>query len=297
MISQRALCLAACSLLLIGAVYAFQKPFRVYPSLEGYDQIPVPPDWQESAEYVFARLMYPQHPYARFGGRGRGRFGGGMMMDWREGFTSWTQDYPRADRHFAAALRRLTRVHVRSVEQPINPDDVDDFYNWPFLAAGEMGDWLLTDAQAKTVREYLLRGGFLLLDDFWGPEEYARFDETMKRIFPERQVVDIDDKDPIFHMVYDLDDRFQILGSWAMPRRGGYGGGFGGGGGMMQRAAGTVAHWMGIYDDHNRLMVAISFNSDVGDSWEWADDPGYPENMAALGIRWGINDVIYSMTH
>jgi hypothetical protein len=241
--------------------------------------------------------MYPQHPYARFGGRGRGRFGGGVMMDWREGYTSWTQDYPRADRHFAAALRRLTRVHVRSVEQPINPDDVDDFYNWPFLAAGEMGDWLLTDAQAKTVREYLLRGGFLLLDDFWGPEEYARFDETMKRIFPNRLVVDIDDKDPIFHMVYDLDDRFQILGSWAMPRRGGYGGFIGGGGGMVQRAAGTVAHWMGIYDDHNRLMVAISFNSDVGDSWEWADDPGYPESMAALGIRWGINDVIYSMTH
>ena len=296
MISQRALCLAASSLLLIGAVYAFQKPFRVYPSLESYDQIPLPPDWQESTEYVFARLMYPQHPYALFGGHGRGRYGGGVMMDWREGFTSWTQDYPRADRHFAAALRRLTRVHVRSVEQPINPDDVDDFYNWPFLAAGEMGDWLLTDAQAKTVREYLLRGGFLLLDDFWGPEEYARFDETMKRIFPDRQVVDIDGKDPIFHMVYDLDDRFQILGAWALPRRGGYGG-FGGGGGMMQRAAGTVAHWMGIYDDRNRLMVAISFNSDVGDSWEWADDPSYPESMAALGIRWGINDVIYSMTH
>jgi hypothetical protein len=108
--------------------------------------------------------------------------------------------------------------------------------------------------------------------------------------------VDIDGKDPIFHMVYDLDDRFQILGAWALPRRGGYGG-FGGGGGMMQRAAGTVAHWMGIYDDRNRLMVAISFNSDVGDSWEWADDPSYPESMAALGIRWGINDVIYSMTH
>ncbi len=278
-------------------MYAFQKPFRVYPSLEGYDQIPIPPDWQENAEYVFARLMYPQHPYARFGGRGgRGRFGGGVMMDWREGFTSWTQDYPRADRHFAAALRRLTRVHVRSVEQPVNPDDVDDFYNWPFLAAGEMGDWLLTDVQAKTVREYLLRGGFLLLDDFWGPEEYARFDETMKRIFPDRQVVDLDDKDPIFHMVYDLDDRFQILGSWAMPRRGGYGGGFGGGG-MMQRAAGTVAHWMGVYDDHNRLMVAISFNSDVGDSWEWADSPRYPEKYSALGIRIGVNYVVYAMTH
>ena len=296
--SQRVLCLAGCGLVLIGAVYAFQKPFRQYPSLEGYDEIPLPPDWNEKTEWVFARLMYPQHPNARFGGRGR-RGWGGIMMDWQQGYTSWTQDYPRADRHFAAALRRLTRVHVRSAEQPVNPDDVDDFYNWPFLAAGEMGDWYLTDAQCKTVREYLLRGGFLLLDDFWGPEEYARFNESMRRIFPERQVVDMDDKDPIFHMVYDLDDRFQILGEWAMGRRGGYGGGgFGGGyGGMNQRAAGTVAHWMGIYDDKGRAMVTISFNSDVGDSWEWADDPGYPEKMSALGIRWGINNVVYSLTH
>src|SRR5208283_1925419 len=287
MISSRALCLAACSLLLIGAVYAFQKPFRVYPSLEGYDQIPVPPDWQESAEYVFARLMYPQHPYARFGGRGRGRFGGGFNMDWREGFTSWTQDYPRADRHFAAAIRRLTRVHARSGEQPSNPDDLDDFFNWPWLAAGEMGDWKLTAAQAKTLREYLLRGGFLMLDDFWGAEEYARFDESMKLVFPDRQVVEIDDADSIFHVVYDLTDRFQILGTWAMP-----GWGRGGGGGMAQRAVGTKAHWMGIYDDRNRVMVAISFNSDIGDSWEWADDPRYPQEMAALGIRIGVNDVV-----
>src|ERR1017187_8055095 len=208
MISQRALCLAACSVLLIGAVYAFQKPFRVYSSLEGYDQIPVPPDWQESAEYVFARLMYPQHPYARFGGRGgRGRFGGGVMMDWREGYTSWTQDYPRADRHFAAALRRLTRVHARSAEQPVDPDDADDFFNWPWLVAGEMGDWKLTDAQCKILREFLLRGGFLYLDDFWNADEWARFNESMAKVFPDRPVVEIPNEDAIFHSVYDLDDR------------------------------------------------------------------------------------------
>ena len=70
--------------------------------------------------------------------------------------------------------------------------------------------------QVKTVREYLLRGGFLMLDDFWGPEEYARFDETMRKIFPDRPVVDIPDKDSIFHTVYDLDDRYQVLGQWAL---------------------------------------------------------------------------------
>jgi len=272
-------------LALFTGLYAWQKPFREYPGVE-YAKYPVPPNPDEKTEWVFARLMYPEHPNALFGGWGR-RFGGmyGSGQDWRQGFTSWTQDYPRADRHFAQALRRLTRVHARSVEQPVNPDDTDDFYNWPWMNAGEMGDWKLTDAQAKTLREYLLRGGFLMLDDFWGPEEYARFDESMRRVFPDRQAVEMDSKDAIFHTVYDLDDRYQVLGQWSMH-------GF-----MSRRAAGTVAHWLGIYDDKNRVMVAMSFNSDLGDSWEWADDPRYPEKFSALGIRIGVNYVVYALTH
>src|SRR5690242_17022453 len=190
---------AGLALALIGGALAFQRPFRVYPSMEPYDDIPLPPDWQVQSEWVQARLMYPQHPEARFARYSR-RFGG--LMDWREGGTSWTQDYPRADRHFAQALRRLTRVDARSVEQPVNPDDADDFYNWPWLVAGEMGDWKLTDPQVKILREFLLRGGFLMLDDFWGPEEYGRFDETMHKVFPDRPVVDLPNQDSIFHTVY-----------------------------------------------------------------------------------------------
>jgi hypothetical protein len=268
----------------VSVLFAFERPFRQYISMEGYDAIPLPPDWQQPGEWVFARLMYPEHPNALFGGW-RQRYSG----DWHEGGTSWTQDYPRADRHFAQALRRLTRVHVRSVEQPVNPDEIDDFYNWPWMNAGEMGDWKLTKAQAGVLREYLLRGGFLMLDDFWGEEEYARFDESMKAVFPERPVVEMPSNDAIFHTVYDLDDRYQVPGQWGLP----------GARGTMfrRRAVGTVAHWYGIYDDKRRVMVAISFNSDLGDSWEWADDPRYPEKYSALGIRIGVNYVVYAMTH
>jgi hypothetical protein len=274
-------------IVIAGSLLAFQRPFRVYRSIEAYDDIALPPDYQEKAEWVFGRLMYPEHPQGLFGARGRFRFGG--LLDWREGGAGWTQDYPRADRHFASALRRLTRISVRSVEQPVNPDDADDFFNWPWLCAGEMGDWLLTDAQAARLREHLLRGGFLLLDDFWGPEEYARFNETMRRVFPDRPMVEIQSGDPVFHAVYDLDERYQILGQWALPgRRGGM---------MSRRAEGTVAHWLGIYDDKERLMVAACFNSDMGDSWEWADVAQYPEKYSALGLRLGVNYVVYSMTH
>ena len=66
-----------------------------------------------------------------------------------------------------------------------------------------MGDWDLNEKLAGTLREYLLRGGFLMMDDFWGPEEYARFEESMKRVFPDRPVVELDNSDPIFHTVYD----------------------------------------------------------------------------------------------
>lgn len=257
------------------------RPFRVYSSLEPFDDIGLPDDYQEKTEWVQARLMYPPHPYGRFSRPLR--FGGNR--DWREGGTSWSQDYPRADRNFAMAMRRLTRVHVRSVEQPVNPDDGDDIFNWPWMVVGEMGDWKLTEAQALKVREYLLRGGFLMMDDWWGSREWARFMDSMSLIFPDRDIVEIDDKDPIFHIVYDLDDRYQIPGQWALRQ------------GTTYRDDGATPHWRGIYDDHGRLMVAMSFNSDVGDSWEWADSPRYPEKYSALGIRIGVNDAVYSLTH
>src|SRR5215469_1596949 len=282
----RRLVVAVCGLALVGSAVGVvwgQNPFRVYRSFEPYDNVKLPDDWQEKTEWVFARLMYPEHPNALLARRVRW----GAYFNWLDGGTSWTQDYPRADRHFVQALRRLTRLSVRSVEQPANPDDLNDFYNWPWMNAGEMGDWKLTEAEAATIREYLLRGGFMMFDDFWGPEEYARFDESMKLIFPDRPVVEMDSKDAIFHSVYDLDDRVQILGDWCVHFS------------MQcqQRAVGTQAHWLGVYDDKQRVMIAISFNSDIGDAWEWADGPQYPEKMAGLAIRIGVNYVVYAMTH
>ncbi len=273
---------AIAGLALFTALAAFQLPFREYPSMEPYDEVERPPDWEEKTEFVFGRLMYPQHPEARFTRYSRWR---GGRVDWREGATSWTQDYPRADRHFLMALRRLTRIQARSVEQPVNLDWDNDVYNWPFLFAGEMGDWQLTQAQAAKLRDYLLRGGFLLLDDFWGTEEWERFEESMKLVFPDRPSVEIDDKDPIFHTVYDLDARYQVPGQWALRS------------GTTYRNDGATPRWRGIYDDRGRLMVAMYFNSDVGDSWEWADNPRYPEKYSALGIRLGVNYTIYSLTH
>jgi hypothetical protein len=265
-------------LALVSALCAFQRPFRQYPGIE-YSTFDLPPDWQEKTEWAFARLMYPQGS-GGYGGYGRSRGG-----DWQEGNSMWTQDYPRADRHFVQAVRRLTRIHVRSVEQPVNLDDGDDVYNWPWLYAVQVGRWHLTDSQAHKLRDYLLRGGFFMADDFWGEQDWANFMESMTRVFPDRPVVDLDDSNPIFHTLYDLDDRYQVPGAryiWS---------------GVTWKCEGCPAHWRGIFDDKGRLMVALTPNSDIGDSWEWADDPHYLEKFSALGIRIGVNYIVYAMTH
>ncbi len=266
----------ASGLACLGTAYAFQRPFREMPGVE-YRSFERPPDWQEQTEWAFARLMFPP-------GRNDGyypRFSG----DYHLGLSLWTQDFPRADRHFSAALRRLSRIHVRSVEQIVNLDE-GDAYDWPWLYAVQVGEWGLTDQQAIELREYCLRGGFFMADDFHGKEEMDVFLERMRKVFPDRPVMDIDKKDAIFHTVYDLDDRFQIPGA-AHVRDG-----------CKNCSDGGVgARWQGIYDDKGRVMIAISYNSDIGDAWEWADEPAYPAKFSQLAIRIGVNYVIYAMTH
>src|SRR3954468_9330697 len=231
----------------ISALFA-QRAFRQSPSVEYGHILPLPADWNRPAEWTFARLMYPPGPLDGY----RGRFDG----PWQEGLSLWTQDYPRADRALANAVRRLTRVDARSVEQPVNLDDGNEIYNWPWLYAVQVGEWGLTDAQAKKMRDYLLRGGFFLADDFHGTLEWSVFENAMKKVFPDRPIVEIENDDAIFHTVYDLDDRYQIPGAEPLA--------------TCFKLDGYQAHWRGIYDDKGRIMVAITQNSDVGDSWEWA---------------------------
>ncbi len=265
------------TLVLITALYAFQKPFREYPGVE-YQKFPIPPDYREPGEWTFARLMYP--PVGRY-------YGGFQFLgNWKEGASNWTMDYPRSDRHFSAAVRRLTRVQARSVEEPIDLDD-HDVYDWPWLYGVEVGHWNLTDEQARTMREYLLRGGFFMCDDFHGAIEWEVFAASMRKVFPDRPIVEIQSQDAIFHTIYDLDQRYQVPGALYLETGLTY----------EKGETGKTPHWRGIYDDHGRLMVAICHNMDLGDSWEHADNPQYPERFSALGIRIGLNYLIYSMTH
>lgn len=256
------------------ALLAFQREFRVYPAMEGYDDLPLPSDYQVKSEFVLGRLMYPS---------ARSRGGG----NWSQGRSNWTVDYPKGDRFFAAAIRRLTRIDVRSVEQPVNPDDGDDIFHWPYLHVGMPSTWNLTDAQAQKIREYLLRGGFLLCDSFFGTAEWGGFMDGMKRIFPDRTILEVPDEDPIFSTVYSIRERYQVGNFRSMLRDST----------KPYRADGSVAYWRAVRDDRGRIVVAMAFNSDLGDSWQLADEPRYPEKYSALGLRIGVNYVVYALTH
>jgi hypothetical protein len=277
-VSKRALILVAFVLLAVSAVLYAQREFRVYEGFEFEGEDDLPADYNLPAEFVIGRLMYPSRV-------GFGRFGGG---DWRRGGTSWAVDYPRGDRTLARILRRLTRINVRSVEQPVNLDDGDDIYHWPFLTVGLAGYWELTDSQVEKLRDYLLRGGFLFCDSFFGSESWVGFEQGMRRIFPDRPIVDLTDDHPVFHSVYDIPDmtQVQIPNMYALD-----------GGGRGYLSDGAVPRWRGVFDDDGRLMVLIAFNNDVADAWQWADDPRYPAESANLGLRIGVNIVMYAMTH
>jgi hypothetical protein len=217
-------------------------------------------------EMYFARLQYRDNPYLGFR---------------NEAFLT---DYPEAENFFLEGLRRLTRIETgeRGVIVDLNSDTL---MNYPWLYAVEVGRWQLNEVEAAQLREYLLRGGFLLVDDFWGSQQWEFFYDSLRRVFPGRPVEDIPDEDPLMDIVYGVDKSIQIPGANTIRR------------GQTWQEDGYVPQWKGIYDDERRLMVAINFNMDLGDAWEHADDPSYPEPMTGTAIRYAVNYAIYSMTH
>ncbi len=224
-------------------------------------------------EFQFVRLMYAgnRYCYSGWGGQGRGN-------------QAWRTDWPDAEHHFLKGVGRLTRVEAARDGRLLTPS-AKDIFDYPWIYAVEVGYWHLNDREAAQIREYLLRGGFLMVDDFHGSCEWAAFVASMERVFPDRRIVDIPEEDEAFHVIYDLDQRIQIPSRMYSYN------------GQTWEKDGFTPHWRGIYDDDDRLMVAINFNMDIGDAWEHADWPDYPENMTALAYRFGINYLIYAMTH
>jgi hypothetical protein len=196
--------------------------------------------------------------------------------------TWWAIDYPYAEAHFLPAVERLTRIEVSNDSAHVQILD-DSIFDYPWLFAQQVGQgyWNPSVLEAQRMREYLNRGGFLVVDDFHGENEWLHFEQVMNAVLPGRPIVDIPEDDMLIHILFDLDKRTQIPGERHLG---------------WQQMEGPP-HWRGIYDDKDRLIVAINHNIDMGDAWEHADDAHYPAPMTALAYRFGVNYVIYAMTH
>lgn len=272
--SRTGLALGALSLIAIAALA--QRGRR--PAVEDYEAAaPV-----RDAEFHFLRVEYTDLP----------QYHRGFGYSSREGVGTgwWMMDWPAAENHFTAGLKRLTRIDAGDPRHLRLTDD--RLFEYPWIYATQTGWWGLSDAETSRLREYLLRGGFLVVDDFWGEEQWEVFRQTMDRVLPNHPIVDIAESDSVMHVLYDIleKDRTFIPGSRHLR---------GGPGGTVQivQPPGTVPAWRAIYDDKNRMVVAVNYNTDVADAWEFADVPYYPEAMTTLAYRYGINYVIYSMTH
>jgi Domain of unknown function (DUF4159) len=240
----------------------------------GYgDDIQQPADAGAHTEWAFTRLVYSNVGDI------------GPPITYRR-LHHWSEDWPYADWHFATGVQRLTRINARYAGQLVHATN-DDIFNWPWIYANQVGNWTFSDQEARRLREYLLRGGFLMVDNFHGTEAWQTFLAGIHKVFPDRPIEDLPNNDPIFHTLYDVGQRSQIPGAeyeWSHQT-------------YVDVPGGKVPRWGAIRDDKGRIMVAICFNMHLGDAWEHADDPQYPEHFTSEAYRIGIDYLIYSMTH
>ena len=238
------------------------------------------PTWPVSRElpddtFVFARL----------------RFNSDMSWGRRRGGGRWTTDYPDADLNFSYRLQQLTSLQV-SPKGAIVDIVPEQLRHYPFIYMIEPGSISLTDDEARTLRDYLLNGGFLMVDDFWGEQEWEVFYAAFKQIFPEREPVELPLEHEIFHMVFPLKVKPQIpsVGHAMAGRDQGI---------TFERWDAQTPHYRGVFDDQKRMMMIICHNTDLGDGWEEeGTDPWYfREFSEKYAYPLGINILFYALTH
>lgn len=201
-------------------------------------------------EFIFARWQYSS---------GRG----------------WDHDYPDAEEHINQIMSEATKINVDRMSYKIVPLESDEIFNYPFGYISEPGQMYLSDQEVKNFREFVDRGGFVMLDDFDGERMFAIMAENMQRVFPDREMFLMNDRHAVLNTYYQIDSLYV----------------------ESPYAVGGKAEFFGINDDHGRLAVIICYNNDIGDYWEWIDQPNYALRPSAEALRMGVNFVLYAMTH
>jgi hypothetical protein len=210
---------------------------------------------------------------------------------------NWLVDYPRADTNLSIRLAELTKTRI-SLQPGGEPNHVvitladPELFQCPFIMMTEVGSAYIGPEEAARLREYLVKGGFLWADDFWGSYAWEHWANEFSKVLPphEYPIADLPASHPLFRAQFEIKAVPQIpsINFW-----------MGSGGGTSERYEDShVPHARGIADRHGRLMVLMTHNTDLGDSWEReADDPNYFYQFSVDGYAFGINVVLYALTH
>ncbi len=187
----------------------------------------------------------------------------------------WAHDYPRAEQNFLKILAEVTGI--RTTPQSYVVVDLDDprIMDYPLLYFSEPGTWGITAKEAENLREYFLRGGFAIFDDFDGPAQWFFFEAAMKKVFPERQMKRLTVDHSIFQCFYEIETLDMIA----------------------PRDYGLPAEFYGMFDETGDLQAIINFNNDIGDYWEWSDQSFFPVSLSNEAYKLGINYGISALTH
>lgn len=225
-------------------------------------------------QWTFARIKYNS-------------FAGTAQTQLRVGYWEepWAIDAPAAEQNLSRRLKTVTSIEVG--EPVVITLDDDKLWQYPWIYIVEPSNLVLNEKEIATLREFLLRGGTLTLDDFHGPYEWDLTERQLKAVFPEREIVEIEPPHPMYSVFYKIDKYPQIpgLGSFFQGR--------------TWEKGGLVPHLRGILDDAGRPMVLINWNTDMGDGVEWSNAEDYPGYIkwTAMAYQMLINEVIYSLTH
>jgi hypothetical protein len=224
---------------------------------------------EPAGEFTFTRTIYRSPS-----GYGR-RWGG-----------SWATDFPEADEHFITGLREWAGTNLNISTRPVQVEIMDDrLFDYPLIYFVEPGYLELNEEEAARLREYVARGGFMFFDDFWGEAEWENVCEQMKKVFPEYEPKELPLTHPIFHSYLDIEQVVQVPNVYNAKR------------GVTSEKGGVTPYYMGIEDKRGRLVAFFSRNSDLGDAWEWINDPEYPVKYGLAAYKVGINVVVYAMSH
>ena len=202
-------------------------------------------------------------------------FSGRMGMFLGDGGLPWSHDYPIAGKHLMKIMSELSKVDVTlDVDEPIFSFDDPDIFKYPFIYLCEVGFMDLNDNEIAGLREYCLRGGFVLVDDFRTEYEMARLRYNFQRAFPEFQMKRLDVSHPIFNCFFSIKtlDIAPMYGSYA-------------------------PEFWALEDQHGRVFAVIDYNYDMSDYWQWSDNPFRPIEETNESYKFGVNYIVYALTH